>query len=163
MIYKIGPFILLPPKIIEEPFNVKEYEENISCKEILENFGFKFFNFYFRGIFQLAKLPPGWRTKEDLCWVCLIDKKNRRRGRIFYRGENSIMYIERRFDIRVYVNLDSLNIVVLDNGNKTVPQIIYVKSCSNDRNWIYTYKKVQEWLEEKYPDWRSAAAYWDGC
>lgn len=156
-----------------------------SCKA-LEAAGVKFLgDVPGDAIFQMAQLPKGWEIKrtDHSMWTKLCDEKGRERASIFYKAafydRSAHMSVSRRFKIDTYYNPDHVNVAVArvnDQGTYPFESERFELKTDADRHGIYdrtthTYStpskmdqaraQCSKWLDEHYPNWGDASAYWD--
>jgi hypothetical protein len=138
-------------------------------------------------LFRDATLPEGWKKErtDHSMWSDLLDEKGRKRAAIFYKAafydRKAHMHLERRFHLsRVYKDdnddLIQFQFEVTDCGKQVflgpaLESEPYPGHEDRDRHsaWVENKDKVvesakapaAEWLEERYPEWESYAAYWD--
>lgn len=136
-------------------------------KHVFESVGFVFGDPVDR-IFCKGTLPPGWSKKptDHSMWSDFVDEKGRKRGAMFYKAafydQSAHMNLCPRFSISAYDDAAEeghRQVSITDSGT-----VIEKIGEYGDRD--YTAKdqlvdKATEWLRERYPDWRSAVAYWD--
>lgn len=136
-------------------------------REALEVSGVKFGTPYADDpLFCDAVLPTGWKKQatDHAMWSHLVDAKGRVRARIFYKAAHydrrADMYAERRYTVSAYEdgsNRDSYRCVVKD-GNTVIHELGETSSYE-ERQKLTVLAKT--WLAERFPNWESAAAYWD--
>jgi hypothetical protein len=148
-------------------------DERIQIKPILEGFGVKFIG-PVEGdeLFQYVELPTGWKRvpTDHSMWSDLVDEKGRKRAGIFYKAafydRKAALSLNTRFTVsRDYERKGEIVSRVKD-GEKIVFETAPVpeaekytdewsKQCSDAE------ASCRTWLDERYPNWRSPAAYWD--
>lgn len=125
-------------------------------------------------LFTDVTLPPGWKVIEldDGLHLDLRDEKERVRATIFYKSavydRNAHLYTKTRYTIEYELD-DTWK------EGRTVKRVIdqgmtvfttnehYYEDLGVDGEAAYnaaTYEAAA-WLDEHYPDWRDASAYWD--
>ncbi len=126
-------------------------------------------------LFTYVTLPAGWKkvpTSHSM-WSDLVDDKGRKRASIFYKAafydRKAHLGTDRRFSIGMdYERSDKGVIVkfVTDGGTKVFTTKEYPYTGEQYRE---DYKAqdsaatndVKAWLQEHYPKWEDASAYWD--
>lgn len=129
-------------------------------------------------LFLDATLPNGWSIKptEHSMWSDLIDDKGRKRAAIFYKAafydRSAHISLTRRYSISGYEACDKDGNPVDGSRSakfyKTVVKdgdsVIYSIAVRNDGAYSDKeshYKDAEKWLDEHFPQWKDAAAYWD--
>ena len=119
-------------------------------------------------IFVPATLPAGWKKQatDHSMWSHLLDEKGRKRASIFYKAafydRSAHMHVDRRYSYSAYedgADERHLRVVVKDGD-----QVVHVigEYARNDWNASRDLEKqAGDWLKEHFPEWESAAAYWD--
>lgn len=140
---------------------------------ILEKFGVKFLGPVDGDpLFQYVELPKGWEkgATDHSMWSKLVDDKGRDRASIFYKAafydRDAFLNITSRFSYRMDYDLKAktreASCQITDAGlvvHTTEP----IKE-NRERSWESTDKArelAKAWLNENYPSWQDAAAYWD--
>ncbi len=145
----------------------------------LERFGVKFHSVVEGDpLFQYATLPAGWSKKQTnhSMWSKLVDDKGRERAAMFYKAafydRGAHLQMTRRFEPAYDYDREKADrvatAVVLDCGAevfRTDPKTL----LPDDReNWEANgamkdavRAEAEAWLDTNYPDWKSAAAYWE--
>lgn len=143
-------------------------------RRVLENSGVKFLSpIENEPLYQLVELPEGWKviTDEDTPWCSLVDNKGRRRARILdepkFAYQSAFIELCSRFTVMFGTQLQGskeiITVVVLDCNRaiySTEPICLSAGKYSPDLI-NEAYDQCNLWLDEKYPDWRDPAAYWD--
>ena len=122
-------------------------------------------------VFQYVELPEGWKkvgTGHSM-WSDLVDDKGRKRARIFYKAafydRRAHLGVNYRYGISIdYERLDKGIAVAMaiDGGEvifTTEPIEFEIDDCYAAQDKAY--ELVKAWLDENYPEWESATAYWD--
>jgi hypothetical protein len=137
-------------------------------KAALEAAGVKFGQPYENDpLFCDAVLPQGWskRATDHAMYSDLVDDKGRVRASIFYKAA----CYDRRADMRV---VRRYNTTAYESGSTEGNCRCVVRDGKTIIHDLGEYKRGYEaaqkmeqkavaWLAEKFPDWESAAAYWD--
>lgn len=122
-------------------------------------------------LFVKVTLPDGW-TKSGLSgslYSVLRDGRGRERVVIFYKAASydreAYFTISSRFMVR-YEDLpvDSVGVrarMVAYDGDQVIFRPPVVDTKSRNESDIAERALCQQWLDERYPDWRSLTAYWD--
>ncbi len=153
------------------------------AKEVLEKAGVEFLGPADDELFQLVRLPAGWkRVASGHPWLSmLIDDQDRERARIFYKPNHyqrvASLILAPRFGIHEschdtsqleseaeYLAYVTDGGVVTDCG-KTL-HVTEVAELEGDRLQRYRItrqliKQARVWLDENYPDWMDSFAYWE--
>ena len=122
-------------------------------------------------LFQYVELPEGWHKKaaEHSMWSHLIDDKGRQRANIFYKAayydRSAHISAIRRYSYGTDYEQsdDEFSVAHAKDGNVVIFTTEPVKgdsdkSCEHRKQ---ARKQAKTWLNENYPDWENAAAYWD--
>lgn len=122
-------------------------------------------------LFVEVTLPQGWRKEgtDHSMWSDLLDEQGRKRASIFYKAafydRSAHMSFTRRFYAghRGTVSGDYNSPkqgVVTDRG-----ETIWTSERTAARDdWTLhdnLDKEAEDWLAERYPDWKNPMAYWD--
>jgi len=138
-------------------------------REALEAAGVKFGEPYpDDALFCDAVLPKGWkkRATDYSMWSELLDAKGRVRARIFYKAAHydrrADMHVERRYSVSVFEDGSDKNHrrAVVKDGETTIHDLGEYRSGDYDKSRELE-KAATNWLYERFPEWRSPAAYWD--
>ncbi len=129
------------------------------------------------GIFIEAKFPKGWskRPTDHSMWTELLDAKGRKRGAIFYKAafydRSAHMHLSSRFTVQDDYAKPIRTVAVKDECGMVEKQITGLENpdWNGDRNTARALndkieaarKELGKWLDQNYPDWKSATAYWD--
>lgn len=114
-------------------------------------------------LFVNVQFPKGWGKKvtDHAMWSDLIDDKGRKRGSIFYKAafydRKAHCHLEQRYAIERYSNDNTVS--VMDCGKR-----LHVIGSHAERDYKAMDalgEQAHKWLNQNYPDWQSAAAYWD--
>lgn len=153
----------------QELVNSASLPAECSGREALEAAGVKFGEPYKDDpLFCDAVLPEGWKKQatDHSMWSNLVDAKGRVRAQIFYKAAHydrrADMHVTRRFNYSAYNDSSDKNhyACVITDGGKPLHTV--GETHRNDHTARYALsEKAEAWLNEKYPDWRSASAYWD--
>lgn len=122
-------------------------------------------------LFQYVELPEGWRrsgTGHDM-WSDLLDNKGRKRAAIFYKAafydRRASLNTVRRFGVQPDYGRMKVNVVVVQvtDGDTVVYTTDPVPSTEAN---LYEVRDLamalaRQWLDEHYPDWGNAPAYWN--
>jgi hypothetical protein len=126
-------------------------------------------------MFIYVTLPEGW-TKLGTSHSMhseLLDKKGRKRAGIFYKAafydRRADLNVVRRFGTGMDYDLTDKGVVVMfvtDSGSKVFMTKEYTFIGEKYRDDYNTQSnaagdEVKAWLEEHYPNWEDASAYWD--
>ena len=126
-------------------------------------------------LFVYVTLPEGWSksgTSHSL-HSDLVDNKGRKRASIFYKAafydRRANLHVMRRFDIDIDYDRSDKGVIVkfvTDGGTKVFTTKEYAYTGEQYREDYYTQMsaatdEVTAWLEEHYPNWEDASAYWD--
>lgn len=126
-------------------------------------------------MFQYVELPTGWKKNgtSHSMHSELLDEKGRKRAGIFYKAafydRSAHMYATRRFNRTSYhdgvVPENAVQAVVLD-CDKVIECTVAMYWDESEREKRFELRDQVEamaeaWLNEHYPDWRNAGAYWD--
>ncbi len=133
-------------------------------------------------LFSDVELPAGWRKQatDHAMWSNLLDEKGRKRAGVFYKAAfyDRAAHISpnRRFDCgRDYDYSDGSRFRVIDNASGAVLFVTDVtpdpfpKDIKLEREECQrrieleneSAKVATAWCDERFPDWRNTAAYWD--
>lgn len=144
------------------------------AKSVLEAAGVKFLGVVEDDpMFQYVELPNGWKkvgTGHSM-WSDLLDDKGRKRASIFYKAafydRSAHIGVSRRYGMSIdYTRLDEEKVAVamVTDGD----EVIYTTDpieFADDKDRYDAQDKARElavaWLNENYPKWESASAYWD--
>jgi hypothetical protein len=155
------------------------------ARKALEKSGVKFLGIVEDDpVFQYVELPEGWKktpTSHSM-WSDLVDANGKKRADIFYKAafydRSANLSIVRRFNIQIdYEHLreeDLAQAKVFDNNeeifsSESVPFPVPYKDVSDpqkryeaeDEAKAKAFKEAEEWLEEKYPEWKDPSMYWN--
>lgn len=122
-------------------------------------------------IFVNVKFPEGWEKKptEHSMWNDLLDEKGRKRGAIFYKAafydRRAHMYLVNRFSFRMDYDIDDAVQFVIEDCGEIVHRLDKV-ACEKYTDDYWEAERMQmesanNWLNEKYPEWKSELSYWD--
>lgn len=119
-------------------------------------------------LFCPVTLPKGWKKQatDHAMYSHLVDGKGRTRANIFYKAAHydrrADMYATSRYSASVYEDgsdKDHYRCVIKD-GEAVIHTL--GETARDDYDGRETMKKKAEaWLDEHFPEWKSAAAYWD--
>jgi hypothetical protein len=137
-------------------------------------------------LFVQVNMPAGWkkRATSHSMWSDLLDDKDRVRGSIFYKAafydRSARMSLTRRFSCHAdpicgltdeYYNLPHeerlaipIQAIVYDLGTAVWKSTEFPRETEDKKYWDMereVRKLGEDWLDEHYPDWQSATAYWD--
>jgi hypothetical protein len=136
-------------------------------RQALEAHGVKFGEPYKDDpLFCDAILPTGWRKRatDHSMHSDLIDDKGRVRAWIFYKAayydRRADMHVIRRYTVDMYADGSDdkhTRVVAKDGGN--VIHVFGEAIGYDDRAELG--KGAEKWLDQQFPEWRNAAAYWD--
>jgi hypothetical protein len=151
-------------------------------REALEAAGVKFGEPYKDDpLFCDAVLPTGWKKQatDHSMHSNLLDEKGRIRAKIFYKAahydRSADMYAERRYCVNGFIRCDATG-KPTDEDYSTRPknflvavmdgkQVIHSVGVVDADNGYHTRREFEEagveWLNNHFPEWESAAAYWD--
>jgi hypothetical protein len=131
----------------------------------LERIGFAFGELVDK-LFLECAFPEGWKKvpTEHSMWSELVDPKGRKRGSIFYKAafynQRAFMYLRRRFGIETVYGADDINTVCVKDDDKIV-HTVGTYDCHEYVAGDALTATGQLWLDERYPQWKDQAAYWD--
>lgn len=130
-------------------------------------------------LFIQVQLPEGWKKvlTDHSMWSKLVDEKGRKRASIFYKAafydRGAFIRISRRFGCQVQPEKGWGS----NYDQETSPRVCVVTDCdeivwrsepmspSKDVEWFRLDEKLwplgRAWLDEHYPAWENALAYWD--
>jgi hypothetical protein len=122
-------------------------------------------------LFQYVNLPQGW-TKSSTGHSMhndLLDDKGRKRAGIFYKAafydRSAHLYCTRRFGVNLdYDQLDQgIAVATVTDGGNTIFTTSPVTFAESEKRAAQdeANKKAVAYLEENYPEWEDASAYWD--
>jgi hypothetical protein len=126
-------------------------------------------------MFTYVTLPAGWKkvATSHSMWSNLVDDKGRTRASMFYKAafydRSAHLHTNRRFGIGMDYDRSDKGIIVkfvTDGETKVFTTKEYPYTGEQYRE---DYKaqdsaatdEVTAWLEEHYPNWEDASAYWD--
>lgn len=125
-------------------------------------------------VFRQATLPSGWEkiSTDDMppTITRLVDEQGRQRGSVYFdnmpRTRKAHLTLNTRFsvDSREFDIDDEIIFDVLDSGtitHSTNPIPRTGDHTTDVRAENQARRMAIDWLEERYPDWRNPAAYWD--
>lgn len=128
-------------------------------------------------MFRNVKLPPGWkkRATDHSMWSDLIDDKGRKRAGIFYKAafydRSAHISSCRRFNMDRYgstLTTDGELSAKVTDACGLVEYSVTGKIDLNDEERSREYKlrdrlteQLETWLNENYPNWKDASAYWE--
>ena len=142
----------------------------------LEALGFKF-GADADNIFVSVVMPARWKkvATGHSMWSDLLDEKGRKRAGIFYKAafydRNAHMRLERRYSEDHYLPVNAKGEAV--EWNKNSHFAVVVKDCGKEIHRVGLYeerdysscdaleKQARAWLDERFPKWNEATAYWD--
>ena len=125
-----------------------------------------------RPIFVACKFPKGWKKvpTEHSMWSQLVDDQGRERAMIFYKAafydRNAHMSLEGRFSVGArYTPEDKPTHIQIEVRDKCkASEAIHVVGVCGRGEWTAKdalVKAGEDWLTERFPEWKSAAAYWE--
>jgi len=128
-------------------------------------------------MFIEVKLPSGWKKQatDHSMWSDLIDDKGRKRAGIFYKAafydRSAHISSCRRFGMDRYgskLTADGELSAKVTDACGLVEYSVTGKIDLNDEERSREYKlrdrlteQIETWLNENYPNWRDASAYWE--
>lgn len=144
----------------------------------LEALGFKFGE-PVDDIFLSVTMPVGWRKQatDHSMHSDLLDDKGRKRGSIFYKAafydRHANMHLTRRYNVNGYLGCKSdgtltdkndynppyFACVIEDDGKEIHRVGIAARTDYADKDALD--KQGRAWLDQKFPKWGDATAYWD--
>lgn len=148
-------------------------------RDDLEKLGFKFGKDV-DDIFVSVLMPPGWKkvATDHSMWSDMVDDKGRKRGSIFYKAafydRNAHMRLAKRYCITDYKGCDKAGTAADPNDYNAPYRAVVIEDCGSEihrigivRQNAYADKskmvgRAEAWLNEHFPQWREATAYWDG-
>lgn len=145
-------------------------------QEVLEAAGVKFLGIVEDDpLFQWVELPPGWKkvATGHSMWSDLVDDKGRHRAGIFYKAafydRAAHVGVNCRFSVRS--DYDKLKegvaqSVVYDGSDELYRTRTIEYDVENERDLRFDLlneldAEARAWLDDNYPDWQNAAAYWN--
>lgn len=154
----------------QQSFTVDQTLPKECPREMLEEIGFVFGDDE-DDIFVNVKFPEGWEKKptEHSMWNDLLDEKGRKRGAIFYKAafydRSAHMYLVNRFSLRMDYDIDDAVQFVIEDCGEVVHRLDKVV-CEKYTDDYWEAERMQmesanNWLNEKYPEWKSKLSYWD--
>lgn len=148
----------------------------------LEKFGVVFSDDH-DDLFVNVTLPAGWKKQptDHSMWSDLIDDKGRKRAAIFYKAafydRSAHMNLERRYRVDAYWPCDAAGQdmkygehthfrTVARDGGTVLQSFGEIRPDAAYSPEAYDLTKKQEadaraWLDERFPEWNDATAYWD--
>lgn len=122
-------------------------------------------------LFQYVNLPQGW-TKSSTGHSMhndLLDDKGRKRAGIFYKAafydRRADLNCVRRFGVELdYDQLDQgIAIATVTDGGNTIFTTEPISFAESEKRSSQekVVEQAKSYLDENYPDWESASAYWD--
>jgi len=124
-------------------------------------------------MFQYVELPNGWKkvATGHSMWSDLVDDKGRKRASIFYKAafydRSAHLDVNRRYGINIdYDRLDAemVAVAMVADGDSAIfttdPVGFEVDKARYDAQDKARALAVA-WLNEHYPNWEDASAYWD--
>lgn len=151
----------------QELVNSESLPSECDDKDALEAAGVVFGDPYADDkLFCPVTLPTGWKKQatDHSMHSNLVDDKGRVRARIFYKAayydRRADMHANRRYSISSYEEGGSENSfrVVAKDGNAIIHEFGETADY-NERRKLE--EQATAWLTERFPDWKSVAAYWD--
>jgi hypothetical protein len=124
-------------------------------------------------MFQHVELPEGWqKVKTDhSMWSDLVDDKGRKRAGIFYKAafydRSAHLSLLRRYSYNHdYERRDTEGIYVelITDCGETIHETEPLTKSGGENSYQTRDKSTAlaiAWLDEHYPDWQDAGAYWD--
>jgi hypothetical protein len=126
-------------------------------------------------MFVNVNLPEGWRkvATSHSMWSDLVDDKGRKRASMFYKAafydRSAHLNTNRRFAIGMDYDRSDKGVIVkfvTDGDTKAFATKEYPYTGEKYREHYKTQDsaatdEVKAWLEEHYPNWEDASAYWD--
>lgn len=144
------------------------------AKAVLEAAGVKFLGVIEDDpMFQYVELPDGWKkvATGHSMWSDLVDDKGRKRAGIFYKAafydRSAHIGVNRRYGINIdYNHLDVENVAVamVTDGEAaifTTDSIGFEEDKARYDAQNKACALAVAWLNEHYPNWEDASAYWD--
>ena len=114
-------------------------------------------------LFVNVLFPVGWKKQptDHSMWSDLLDDKGRKRAAIFYKAafydRSAHIHFCHRFSVGCYS--DDNTVTIKDCG--TVAHVIGEHPKGDYKAMDELREKAAAWLNEKYPLWNDAQAYWD--
>lgn len=128
-------------------------------------------------LFRDATLPEGWSVKptDHSMWLDLVDEKGRKRGAMFYKAafydRGAHINPCRRFTVQTQYAEDGEQAHLGDYVGDTLKgetypyreetSVFYAPTVEGDAWGDESRKACVAWLNEHYPNWEDASAYWD--
>lgn len=144
------------------------------AKAVLEAAGVKFLGVVEDDpMFQYVELPAGWKkvATGHSMWSDLVDDKGNKRAGIFYKAafydRSAHLGVNRRYGVSIdYDRLDAEKVAVamVTDGDAAIFTTDPVgfeedKACYDAQDKARVLAVA--WLNEHYPNWEDASAYWD--
>ncbi len=143
-------------------------------KAVLEAAGVKFLGIVEDDpLFQYVELPNGWKkvATDHSMWSNLVDNKGRKRASIFYKAafydRSAHIGVNRRYGISIdYNRLDAEKVAVamVTDGNAVIFATDPIGFEEDEARYDAEDKAraiAASWLDEHYPNWKDASAYWE--
>lgn len=144
-----------------------------NSQAVLEAAGVKFGEVVERDpMFQYVELPQGWRRQgsgHDM-WSYLLDEKGRKRASIFYKAafydRDAFYSVTRRYSTSVDYDrreAEGVTVGLVLDGDTVIHTTDPVEGEGLPGYELSNRAQAAAaaWLNEHYPDWESASAYWD--
>lgn len=144
------------------------------AKAVLEAAGVKFLGVVKDDpMFQYVELPNGWKkvATSHSMHSDLVDDKGRKRAGIFYKAafydRSAHLSVNRRYNATIDYNLpekDKVAVGLVTDGNVEIYRTDPV-AFENDKDRYDAQDKAlalaKTWLDQYFPNWGDASAYWD--
>ena len=143
-----------------------------NAKETLEFAGVKFLDVVEGDdLFQYVELPQGWKkvATDDSKESKLVDEQGRKRAAIFYKAAFYDRYADLSARPRYTITIDYKKLKkgvaianIMDDGNvihTTKPDEFEKKDRTVAKDTALMI--AEQWLDNHYPAWQDATAYWD--
>lgn len=126
-------------------------------------------------MFTYVTLPAGWQkvATSHSMWSDLVDEKGRKRASIFYKAafydRDAFLRTECRFGIGMDYDRSDKGVIVKFVTDGDTKVFTTSEHPYTGEQYREDYKvqdraatdEVDAWLEENYPNWEDASAYWD--
>lgn len=124
-------------------------------------------------LFQYATLPEGWekRATDHSMHSDVVDDKGRKRAGIFYKAafydRSASLALNRRYGYKhdyEKAEKDGVYIASVTDCGEVIHTTPAVTPTGQEESWDTrgrAGKLAAKWLDDHYPDWENAGAYWE--
>ncbi len=132
-------------------------------------------------LFRPVTLPKGWKKQatDHAMHTNLVDDKGRVRASIFYKAayydRKADMYAVKRYSVNGFIRCDVTGkptaedyrsqpkhfLVAVMDGKEVIHSLGVVDAENGYHTRQQFIDEGRKWLDERFPEWKSAAAYWD--